>query len=215
MNVPLSDSIEVMPFDFNTALEEVQAGDINQRPDIRLQQEQIKLYELDKKSTISGYYPTLSANFFYGYTGYNNKFAPFETINNQWFNNSYFTLSLKIPVFDGFSKKYQVKQKSVTLQKSVNSLMDMKLKAERDVLDAVNNYTSNKNLVNNSKRSLDLAEQLFKDASIEYNNGLINITDLLDVQDDLSDARNNYSTALVNLKIAELDVKKANGQLVP
>jgi outer membrane protein TolC len=93
--------------------------------------------------------------------------------------------------------------------------MDMKLKAERDVLDAVNNYTSNKNLVNNSKRSLDLAEQLFKDASIEYNNGLINITDLLDVQDDLSDARNNYSTALVNLKIAELDVKKANGQLVP
>jgi outer membrane protein TolC len=100
------------------------------------------------------------------------------------------------------------------VQKSINSLADMKLKAEREILDAMNNYTSNKNLLANSKRSLDLAEQLFKDANIEYNNGLINITELLDVQDDLSDARNNYSTALVNLKIAELDVKKANGQLV-
>lgn len=214
MNVPLTDSVEVMPFDFNAALEDVQPGDINQRPDIRLQQEQIKLYELDKKSTISGYYPTLSANFFYGYTAYNNEFAPFEAINNQWFNSSYFTLSLKIPVFDGFTKKYQVKQKSVTLQKSVNSLADMRQKADREILDAMNNYTSNKNLLSNSKRGLDLAEQLFKDANIEYNNGLISITDLLDVQDDLSDARNNYSTALVNLKIAELDVKKANGQLI-
>jgi outer membrane protein TolC len=90
----------------------------------------------------------------------------------------------------------------------------MRQKADREILDAMNNYTSNKNLLSNSKRSLDLAEQLFKDANIEYNNGLISITDLLDVQDDLSDARNNYSTALVNLKIAELDVKKANGQLI-
>ena len=90
----------------------------------------------------------------------------------------------------------------------------MKQKADRDIQDALNNYTSNKNLLTNSKRSLDLAEQLFKDANIEYSNGLITITELLDVQDDLSDARSNYSTALINLKIAELDVKKANGELV-
>lgn len=215
MNVPLSDSVEVTPFDFNAALGEVQPGDINQRPDIRLQQEQIKLNEFDKKSIQSGYYPTLSANFFYGYSAYNSEFAPLERLNNQWINSSYISLSLKIPVFDGFSKRYQVKQKSVTLQKSINSLTDMKLRAERDILDAMNNYISNKNQLTNSKRSLDLAEQLFKDANIEYNNGLTTITDLLDVQDDLSDARNNYSTALVNLKVAELDVKKANGQLVP
>jgi outer membrane protein len=214
MNVPLTEPIEVTAFDFNTTLEELQAGDVNQRADIRLQQEQIKLYELDKKSTQSGYYPTLSANLYYGYSGYYNKFSPAETINNQWINSSYFSLSLKIPVFDGFSKKYQVKQKSVTVQKSINSLMAMKQKADRDIQDALNNYTSNKNLLTNSKRSLDLAEQLFKDANIEYSNGLITITELLDVQDDLSDARSNYSTALINLKIAELDVKKANGELV-
>lgn len=214
MNVPLIDPVEVMPFDLNVALEDLQPGNIDQRADIRLQLEQIKLYELDKKSAQSGYYPTLSANFFYGYSGYYNEFSPFETLNDEWISSSYFSLALKIPVFDGFSKRYQVQQKSVTLQKSVNSLADMRADAQREVLDAISNYVSNRNLVTNSKRSYDLAEQLFRDATIEYDNGLTSITELLDVQDDLSDARNNYSTALVNLKIAELDLKKANGQLI-
>ncbi|HEY9005412.1 TolC family protein [Ohtaekwangia sp.] len=214
MNVPLTENIEVMPFDFNAALEDLKAGDIGKRADIRLQEEQIKLSELDRKSTLAGYYPTLSANFFHGYTGYYNKFSPLDRINNQWINSTYFSVSLKIPVFDGFTRKYQAKQKSVAIQKDINTLASKRLDAERQIQDAMNNYISNKNLLSNSKRSLDLAEQLFKDANIEYNNGLISITDLLDSQDDLSDARNNYSTALINLKVAELDVKKANGDLV-
>ncbi|HEY9045858.1 MAG TPA: TolC family protein [Ohtaekwangia sp.] len=213
MNVPLSENVEVMPFDFNASVEDLKAGDIGQRTDIRLQEEQIKLSTLDRKSTLAGYYPTLSANLFHGYTGYYNKFSPLDRINNQWINSTYFSVSLKIPVFDGFTRKYQAKQKAVTIQKDINTLALKKLDAEREIQDAMNNYISNKNLLANSKRSLDLAEQLFKDSNIEYNNGLISITDLLDSQDDLSDARNNYSTALINLKVAELDVKRANGEL--
>ncbi len=214
MNIPLSEMVEVMPFDFNATLEDLKPGDISQRPDIRQQEVQIKISELDRKSTLSGYYPSLSANFFHGYSGYNGKFAPLDRINNQWISSTYFSVSLKIPVFDGFTRKYQAKQKSVTIQKNINTLAAKKLDAERQIQDAMNNYISNKNLLINSKRSLELAEQLFKDANIEYSNGLISITDLLESQDDLSDARNNYSTALINLKVAELDVKKANGELV-
>ncbi|HTG55333.1 MAG TPA: TolC family protein, partial [Niabella sp.] len=51
MNIPLSEMVEVMPFDFNATLEDLKPGDISQRPDIRQQEVQIKISELDRKST--------------------------------------------------------------------------------------------------------------------------------------------------------------------
>lgn len=214
MNVDINEPVSVTPFDYAEVLAEPGSGDIAQRPDILLQQAQVKLSEFDKKSIAAGYYPVLTNNFSFGYSGYYDSFAPFKQINNDWIKSSYFALSIKIPVFDGFRKQSQIRQKEVTIQKNINTLSLMRSSADKEVLDALENYTTNKNLLVSNMKSLELAEQLFSSSQGEYENGITSITEFLNAQNDLTTARTNYSTALLNLKLAELSLRKANGTLL-
>ncbi|MBA4056842.1 MAG: hypothetical protein C0490_19165, partial [Marivirga sp.] len=84
----------------------------------------------------------------------------------------------------------------------------------KEVKDAMENYIMNKNLLVSNKKSLELAEQLFSSSQGEYESGITSITEFLNAQSDLSAARTNYSNALLNLMLAELSLKKANGTLL-
>jgi outer membrane protein TolC len=213
MNVDISTPVVVTAFDYSEMLEEPVAADISRRPDILLQESQLRLSEFDKKSIAAGYFPVLSGGLSFGYTGFYDDFAPHRQINNDWVNSSSFSISLKVPLFDGFQKKYQLKQKDVTIRKHVNTLSMMKTNAEKEVQDALDNYTTNKSLLVSNKTSLDLAQELFNSAQGEYASGIVPVTDLLDAQNDLTNARTNYSNALLNVKLAELSLKKAGGSL--
>lgn len=214
MDMDMSAPLEVETFDYTEVLEEPGTSEITQRPDIQLQQAQVKLSEYDKKSTAAKFYPVLVGNLSMAFTSYNDEFAPTEQIENDWINSQYFSLSLKIPVFDGFQKQSQVRQKKVAVEKNNNTLALMKLNAQKEIEDASNDYSANKNLVAINKKNLDLAQELFNTVQSEYANDLTSLTELINAQNDLTSALTNYSTALLNLKLAELSVKKANGTLI-
>ncbi|NJM25158.1 MAG: TolC family protein, partial [Bacteroidia bacterium] len=161
----------------------------------------------------ASFYPTLTATMSMGYAGYYDEFAPGKQLNNDWISNRYVGMSLKIPVFDGFQRNFSVKQKQVAVRRHVNTLSMMRSMAGKELEDARTSYASNLAQAESSKRSLDLAEQLFASAQTEFESGLTTMTDLLNAQNDLSGARTNYTTALLNLKLAELAWKKASGTL--
>lgn len=214
MNVDIDSQITIAHFDYTEAISFADVNDIGQRPDIRLQQAQLKLSEFDKKSIAAGYYPVLSNSATFGYNAYYDSFAPHKQINSDWIKTSYFALTLKIPVFDGFRKQNQLRQKEIAIQQNLNTLSMMKSSANKELADAKENYTINKNLLVSNKKSLELAEQLFKSSQSEYESGISSITEFLNAQNDLTTARTNYSNALLNLKLAELSLKKANGTLL-
>ena len=215
MCVSISENIAVEPFNYQQVLNQPTQADINKRPDIKLQETQIKLAQFEKKNALAAYYPTLAAVTTMGYAGYYNEFAPTKQLNDDWLKNRSISLTMKIPVFDGFQRSYKVKQKQLEVERNMNTLSMMKTKAEREVLDASNNYSTNARQVVSSQKSLELAEQLFTTSQSEFENGITSTTELLNAQNDLSSARTNYSTALLNLKLAELEWKKASGTLLP
>lgn len=184
------------------------------RKELLLQQQQLRLSELERKSVRAGYFPTLTAGMSLGYTSYNDEFAPTRQLNNDWINSQAFWLTLRVPLFDGFQKYYSLRQKQIVVQQQANRLSLMRANSAREFRDAQRNYLSNVNQLDNSKRSLALAEQLFASAQTDFDNGITTLTDLLNAQDDLTLARNNYTTALLNVKLAELETMKANGTLV-
>jgi len=214
MNVNIDADLTVDPFDYTETISISESDDISQRPDILLQGAQLKLAEYDRKSIAAGYYPVLSNTAMFGYTGYYDSFAPHKQINSDWIKTSSFALSVKIPVFDGFKKANQLRQKEVAIQKNLNTLSMMRSSASKELIDARSNYLTNKKLLESNKKSLELAEQLFNSSQGEYENGITSITELLNAQNDLTTARSNYSNALLNLKLAELSLKKANGTLL-
>jgi outer membrane protein TolC len=60
---------------------------------------------------------------------------------------------------------------------------------------------------------VDLAKSVLEDTNNNYKNGLATLTDLLDAENAYADAQNNLNTSLLDYKIAEVQLIKANGKL--
>ena len=63
------------------------------------------------------------------------------------------------------------------------------------------------------KENVSLAEKVLGNTQNNYQQGLASLTEILDAENALTDARNNYSNALLEYKIAEVALIKAKGDL--
>ena len=214
LGIPLTENIRIQTFQYSETIKPNSAVNVEDRTDLRLMKEQIKLAEIDKKATVADYYPSLSGVYNYGFTGYNDKVDPFRTLNDSWLKSSYVGIQLNIPVFSGGKRQQSVRQKEFEVQKARNNYELMKQSAEKEIADAINNYQSSANSFENSRRSLELAQDVFNSSYTEYSNGLISLSDMLQIQNELTTARNNYSTSFINLRVADIELKKAKGDLL-
>jgi len=63
------------------------------------------------------------------------------------------------------------------------------------------------------KENVKLAEKVQKNSQSNYQYGLANLTELLDAENALTQAKQNYATALLDYKQAEIQLIKAKGEL--
>lgn len=80
---------------------------------------------------------------------------------------------------------------------------------ENAKLQVQNNLTT----IQAQKENVELAKEVYNSTQNNYNLGLANLTDLLDAETSLTAAQNNYNEALLQYKLAELDIIKSNGNL--
>ncbi len=67
--------------------------------------------------------------------------------------------------------------------------------------------------LNNQKENVELAQEVYDNTRNNYNQGLAPLTDLLDAENSLTTAQNNYSSALLDYRLAEIQLIKAQGNL--
>ena len=213
MNMNVEDSLSVTAFDQNQYISGNITVDLSNRIDIKVQRAQITLAQQELKTIKARYMPVMTASFSSGFTSYNDQLAPYEQINDDWIGHSYVAMNVRISLFAGFQKKIQLGAQKVNIQKSTTTLSMLELNATKEVRDAEQHCTTHRNQLMNTTKSLDLAQQLFDSSQNDYANGLITVTDLLNAQNDLTSARTNYSTALLQVMLAELSLKKAYGIL--
>ncbi len=213
MRLPITDALKISGFEtIETKLAE-SLPNVDKRTDLLLMNKQIEIAGLEKKIAIADFYPSLAGVYNYGLTGYNKEFSFTNTINDSWQKGSYVALQLRVPLFSGFSRLQKLKQKDFGIEKAKNSYELAKQSALKEVSDATNNYQSRLNSFENTKRSLSLAKELYENSNTEYRNGIISISDLLLIQNDLTTARTNYSNAMINLRLAEIELQKSKGEL--
>ena len=56
-------------------------------------------------------------------------------------------------------------------------------------------------------------EEVFENTQNNYINGLATLTELIDAENAMADAKNNYSNALLEYKLAEIQLIKSQGKL--
>jgi outer membrane protein len=187
---------------------------LDNRIEYRLLQKQEELQELQKKAYIAEYYPSLALSGNYSYNGISNKFDFLKSNNTaSWYDMAAVSLTLKIPIFDGFARRSRVSQASVTLKElskqKEETALALSTQFENAKLQVENNLTT----IQAQKENVDLAKEVYNSTQNNYNLGLANLTDLLDAETSLTAAQNNYNEALLQYKLAELDIIKSNGNL--
>lgn len=188
---------------------------INSRTEIQLLERQGDLLRLNKKATEAARYPSLALSANYGYLSLGDRFpyfaGPEKGVNGSDF--SAISLTLKVPIFSGFATRSKIRQAQVDIDKFEAELADTKLALDLAVENAYTQINNSVITLNSQQSNMELAQQVLDNVENNYKNGLASLTDLLDAENSFADAQNNHTAALMDYKLAEVQLKKANGEL--
>lgn len=189
--------------------------DVTQLVEFQSLKKQEELLVFQKKSKVAAFYPTLSVSANYNYQGLGNEFPwggkPADGV--YWSDYSSIGANLKIPIFTGFGNKAKVAKADVELRKQQVDIEDAKLRLNKEHQDAVANIRSNLATLDNQRSNAALAQSVLNDTRNNYYNGLATLTDLLEAENELTTASNNYNSALLEYKKAEIKFIKSKGEL--
>ena len=155
------------------------------------------------KSNNSNYLPKLDAS--YGYTNTDKANVGFES------DESTATLKLSYNLFNGF-KDLAVKESSVYLSLSSEYLLNAtKQDIILDTKTAYINYLDKQNALETYKSAYILFQEQYEDSLHRYEQGLIAKNDLLQVQVNMSSAKQNVVKAQGDLKVAKFQLSNILG----
>jgi outer membrane protein len=201
-------------FDVNKNILLDQNINAQNRTEIKLLLKQTELLELNKKATEAQGYPTLSLNANYGYLGIGDKFPWFQSYPGAyWSDFSGIGLNLNIPIFNGGSIKAKVKQAQNQIDMLEADKKDALLALELSLRNAVTQLQNSLLTLQTQKENVNLAKEVLSNVENNYKYGLATLTDLLDAETSYADAQNNYTNALLDYKLAEVQLIKAKGDL--
>ncbi|MFV0605434.1 MAG: TolC family protein [Niabella sp.] len=191
------------------------AVNLDNRTEIQLMKKQGELLQLNMKATEARKYPTLSFNANYGYMGMGSRFPYFYGGNSNvnWSNYSSFGLTLNVPIFNGHAVRSKVRQAQVDIDRYNEDYKDMKLALNLAIENAYTQINNSYITLNVQESNKKLARQVLSNVENNYKNGLASLTDLLDAENSYADAQNNYTAAVLDYKLAEVQLVKAKGEL--
>jgi outer membrane protein TolC len=169
---------------------------------LKLGEYNIRRYKLSKLPTVS-----LTSNF--NYLRQANNFG----FGGQWFPSSLIGLNVNVPIFDGFARKARLTRAQLEQQQTVNNIENLKLTIDSDVQQAINNYTSALATLDAQNRNRELAEQVYNQTRLKFQEGIGSNTEISAALTDLQTAQNNYILALYDASNAKIDFLKATGKL--
>src|SRR5690606_6852047 len=130
-----------------------------------------------------------------------------------WSDFASIGLNLRIPIFNGFATKARVSQADVELRTLQEEIKLTELGLDLEYQNAKSQIENNLIAIENQQENVNLAQKVVDNTQNNYRLGLANLTDLLEAQNALVDAKNNYSNAMLQFKLAEIQLLKSKGEL--
>lgn len=217
IGMPVKDSL-ILTEDFGDdqvkegMLEEATGFDYAQRKDYQYANLGITLGEYDIRRYKLAKLPTLSLNGYWNKNAQRNKFNFFKS-GGDWFDISAITLQLNIPLFTGFANNARIEKARLSLKQTINQREALKLNIDNEIQTARNNFHSAISTLDNQKRNMTLAEEVFNQTKKKFEVGTGSNTEITQAQTDMKAAQTNYINALYNAIIARIDYQKATGKL--
>ncbi|TCC82615.1 TolC family protein [Pedobacter hiemivivus] len=187
---------------------------LDNRTEIKILNSQDKLLSLQRKAYVAEYYPSLALTGNYTYSSQNGGFDFLSSSNTAiGYGASAVGLTLKVPIFNGFLTRSKIRQADVDIKKANEDRRESKNSLNMAYDNAKIQLRNSLNTITLQKRNAELADEIYRSTENNYKNGLATLTDLLDTETALTEAQNSYTQALLNYKIAEIQLIKSNGNI--
>ena len=184
--------------------------DISEKTDYKILETNILLQEIDLERKRAQMLPTLSMYARYGASAFGNEFA--HTFD-AWYDFSVVGLKLNVPVFSGLRRVSQIKQSELTLENTKQNLeinaRNYKLQLQNANTQLMSSYTS----VKANKENLDLANYVYENMELQYQKGVVGLTDFLNADYSKKEAQSNYINSLFNYVLAKIEIEQAKGTI--
>jgi len=219
MGMPIQTPITIPDADINSiqpqAVAATDSVTVENRLEYQLLKQQEELLTLQKEAYKSEYYPSLSLSGNYSYQGMGKSVPLFKGQKQgvNWFDAASVSLNLRVPIFNGGATKARIKQADVSIKKLNEDIDNTTLALNLAFENAKTQINNSIITLNNQQENVQLAQEVFFNTQNNYNNGLATLTDLLNAETSLTQAQNSYSAALLNYRVAEIQLIKSQGQL--
>jgi outer membrane protein len=183
------------------------------RNEIKLLNAAVKLQGFDIRRYKLSYYPTVSA--FYNFQRNGQRRASENGQNQPWFwySTNLIGLNVNVPLFDGFQKKYKIRQSQFTLEKVQNTLDQAKKGIDLEKTIAKNTLTNAILTMDSQEKNMELAQSVYNTVKKKYEQGLGSSFEILQSDTEFQLAQSNYFRALYDAIIAKISYQRALGKL--
>jgi outer membrane protein TolC len=175
----------------------------------------LNVSQLALKESKGDYFPVISFNSAYNFTKVNSNAATnsFSPIFNQ---NGVFNygFSATIPIFNGLNVHRQVKNAELNVNYQQLSLENTRTKVDMALSNAFKDYEYYKTALDLEDENLGLARENAMVALERFKQGVSTTIEVKDAQQSLEDAYNRLINARYNIKLAETQLLRLNGDLI-
>ncbi len=219
MGFPLEKDLKlIFKFDeFDSKLNEIKSAKLlvniqyENREEVKLLEEAINLKNFDLKQTKAGYLPSVYGAFNYGFQSMRTQFDFLSSAD--WYKYGNFGIQINIPIFDGFTRKSQVKQLSLGIEKLniekeqlANALKLQSMNASLSLQNSIEDYENQSNI-------LKLAEKIEKKTHVKYKEGIGSSYEFATAQNDRIQQKLKLLQSQLNVLTKYTEFQKISGQL--
>lgn len=178
---------------------------------IQQTQSQLRNSEFAIKASRAGWFPSLSANAAYAYSGNRNPASPFLQGSQTYGPQA--GLSLSWNIFDGGGTKTQVQNARIQLESQKLQQEQTLYTVDRDVLNANATYKNALFVLEAQQANLETAKRNFDRSNEMYKQGQVTSIEFRQAQINMLNAASSVSQAKYNAKNAELQLLQLAGVL--
>ncbi|SES78657.1 TolC family protein [Hymenobacter actinosclerus] len=226
-----TDNADQRAQDQQTALSGARTGQLagainyNNRIEFSTLETQQALAGLDLANRRAGAYPRLLATAAYGFSGSGQNASDLFAFrgpnsrtgngfsNQNWFGFGNVGLSLQIPVFDGFRRKYLVQQSRIQQQTIERGFETLRQSIDLQDAQSRTSLINALDVLDNQRANLGLAEEVARVSRIKFQEGVGANLEVISAETNLREAQTNYYAALYDVLVAKVDRDKATGEL--
>lgn len=170
-----------------------------------------ELNELNIERLKKGYLPNLVARAGASESLQRNKL--FDSSEAGWIPTVYAGLAVNIPITDGKLKKGQIQRAEIEKEKVAIQKGEFERGITMQVQTAKLQYINAKKTLANSKRILEVNEEIYNTTQIKFREGVGSSIEVTQAENSLFQAQSEYINALYQLLITKTDLDIALGEL--